>query len=72
MIGRLTALQDALKAADVDAATYDAAHPPASLTAAQRRAITAAATAVGGVETVTALNAVQQQARDVCHTPITL
>lgn len=72
VIDRLAALQDALKAADVDPSTYDAAHPPASLTAAQRQAITTAATALGSTATVAALNAVQQQARDVCHTPITL
>jgi len=69
---RLTALQDALKAAGVDPSDYDAAHPPAALSPAQRQAITAAATALGSTATVTALDDVQQQARDVCHTPITL
>ena len=72
VIDRLTALQDALKAAGVDPSRYDAAHPPASLTTAQRQSITAAATALGSAETVTALDNVQQQARDVCHTPITV
>ncbi|MGZ6734782.1 MAG: hypothetical protein ACXVDH_09070 [Nocardioides sp.] len=72
VIDRLAALDAALKAAGVDPSTYDAAHAPASLAAAQREAIATAATALGSPATVSALDAVQQQARDVCHTPITL
>ena len=70
--GRLAALQQALAAAGVDAHHYDSSHPPASLTPAQRQRIADAATALGSAATAQALDAVQQQARDVCHTPLTL
>jgi hypothetical protein len=69
---RLGALQDALTAAGVDPKQYDATHPPASVSAAQQKAIADAATALGSTATATALDAVQQQARDVCHTPLSL
>ena len=69
---RLGALQDALAAADIDPDQYDAAHPPPALSDTQRTRITSAATALGSAETASALQAVQQQARDVCHTPLTL
>jgi len=72
VVSRLTALQDVLTKAGVDAKKYDAKHPPTGVTTAQQQAIAAAATALGSSTTVTALNAVQQQARDVCHTPLTL
>jgi len=72
VVSRLTALQEAVTRAGADPKTYDAKHPPAGVTAAQQQAIAAAATAVGSSSTVTALNAVQQQARDVCHTPLSL
>jgi len=68
----LTHLQDALNAAHVDPATYDPAKPPAGVTAAERDRIAAAATEVGGDRTRAALAAVDQQARDVCHAPLTL
>lgn len=72
VVDRLTALQRALAAAGVEAQEYDAKHPPADVTASQRRAIADAATKLGSTATVTALNAVQQHARDVCHTPLSL
>jgi hypothetical protein len=68
----LTDLDRALAAAGVDAADYDATKPPAGLSAAERDRIAAAATRVGGVRTQAALAAVDQQARDVCHAPLTL
>jgi uncharacterized protein (DUF1778 family) len=58
--------------AHVDPSTYDAKHPPAGVTAAQRQAIAEAATRLGSTSSLTALDAVQQQARDVCHTPLSL
>lgn len=68
----LTDLKDALEAADLDPATYDPAKPPAGVTTAERDRIAAAATTVGGERTRAALAAVDQQARDVCHSPLTL
>lgn len=67
VIDRATALDDALKKAGVDPAKYDAKNPPAGVSATQRQTIAKAATAVGSASTVTALNAVQQQVRDVCQ-----
>ena len=72
LVGRIGALVDALEAADVDPATYDAAQPPAGLDAAQRTAIEAAATELAAPAVRTALAAVDQQARDVCKTPLYL
>ncbi|MBZ5733849.1 hypothetical protein K8Z61_05020 [Nocardioides sp. TRM66260-LWL] len=71
VVGRLEALDSALRAAGVDPAGYDAAKPPTGLTAAQRDAITAAATELARPETADALAAVQQQVRDVCQTSLT-
>jgi hypothetical protein len=68
----LTELNDALEAAGVDPASYDPQQPPAGLTQAERERIAAAATAVGDEQTRAALTAVDQQARDVCHAPLTL
>lgn len=65
-------LADALDAAGVDPATYDRAHPPAGLRAAQRARIDAAAEQLGGGATLRALQELDQQARDVCGTPLTL
>lgn len=65
-------LQDALRTAGVDPATYDDAHPPAGLTTGQRGAIEAAAARLGSDETRAALAAVDQEARDVCHSPLML
>lgn len=72
LVGALTGLDDALKAAHVDPREYDAAHPPAGVSAAQQQAIATAATTLGSTKTLAALAAVQQQARDVCHTPLSL
>ena len=72
VVSRLTGLRDALAKAGVDARKYDAKHPPAGVTTAQQQAIATAATALGSSSTVSALDAVQQQARDVCHTPLSL
>jgi hypothetical protein len=65
-------LQQALDDAGVDASTYDRDKPPAGLTAQQKKAIDDAAARLGGAETLQALKDLDQQARDVCHTPLTL
>jgi hypothetical protein len=65
-------LEDALDAAGVDWSTYDASKPPAGVTQAEQDRIAAAATEVGSDRTQEALDAVDQQARDVCHAPLTV
>ena len=65
-------LATALDEAGVDPATYDRAHPPAGLAAADRARIDAAAKELGSGTTLRALQDLDQQARDVCGTPLTL
>ena len=72
VVGRLGRLSDALDAAGVDPATYDRTDPPAGLSDEDRSAIEGAARQLATPEMVTALGSVQQQARDVCRTPLAL
>lgn len=72
VLAKVTALRDALAAADVDPASYDAAKPPQGLDEADRKAIQAAGIGLGSQEMARALAGVQQQARDVCKTPLGL
>lgn len=65
-------LQSALEEADVDPATYDRADPPPGLAPADRDRIDAAARGLTRPATIAALAGVQQQARDVCKTPLSL
>jgi hypothetical protein len=69
---RIRALADALDDAGVDPATYDREHPPAGVSKSERRAIKDAATALATPEMAAALDGVEQQARDVCRTPLVL
>ena len=68
----LTALQDALDDAGVDPATYDRDHPPEGLSQQDEDRIDAAAQQLTTKESVAAFEAVDQQARDVCKTPLRL
>ena len=68
----LEKLDDALRAADVDPAAYDAKHLPPDLTDDQRDGIEAAGAALADPVVVQAFDSVQQQAKDVCHTPLSL
>ncbi|MCR6033731.1 hypothetical protein GGQ22_20180 [Nocardioides sp. zg-579] len=70
--GRVRELRDALADAGLDPATYDRAESPAGVTEAERARIDAAARELVARATVEALAGVQQQARDVCGTPLTL
>jgi hypothetical protein len=72
VVTAIAGLQDALQAAGIDPSTYDAAHPPSGTTTGQRDAIAAAAARLGSERTSAALAAVDQEARDVCHTPLML
>jgi hypothetical protein len=72
LVTRIDALVEALEDADVDPATYDATSPPDGLGAEEESAIEAAATELAGPAARYALTAVDQQARDVCKTPLYL
>lgn len=72
VVGRIEALSDALEDAGIDAAAYDRANPPADLSAEDKAAIDAAAKQLGSGTTLRALQDLDQHARDVCHTPLTL
>lgn len=63
-------LQQALADHDVDPSSYSAADPPAGLDQEARDEIEAAAREVGSQRTVEAMAAVEQQALDVCGTPL--
>jgi hypothetical protein len=70
VVTRLEALQEALDAAGVDPASYDPAATPADLSGDDRSAIESAARDLGRAETVEAMGGVEQQALDVCGTPL--
>jgi hypothetical protein len=70
VIGAVEGLQDALEDAGVDPATYDRDHPPDGLAQDDRDAIDAAARRLSADDTVTAFSGVDQQAKDVCGTPL--
>lgn len=72
VVGRIEALRDALEDADVDPSTYDRDDPPADLSAEDKAAIDAAAEQLGSGTTLRALQDLDQHARDVCQTPLTL
>lgn len=72
VVGRIEALDSALSDAGVDPATYDRAKPPAGLSDEQRARIDAAARELGAGPTLAALEALDQEARDVCQTPLSL
>jgi hypothetical protein len=72
VIDAIEGLEKALEDADVDPATYDRDHPPSDLSQDERDRIDAAARRLGSAQTVTALNGVDQQAKDVCGTPLTV
>lgn len=70
VVGRLEALEAAVEDAGIDPATYDADDPPTDLDADRRAAIEGAARELGGEATVGAMGRLEQQALDVCHTPL--
>jgi hypothetical protein len=72
VISALEGLQKALEDAGVDPRSYDRDHPPAGLSAEDKQAIDAAAARLGSEATNTAVNAVDQEAKDVCGTPLQL
>ena len=70
VIDAISGLQDALHDAGVDPATYDRDHPPAGLSQDDKDAIDAAARQLSSEATVTAFSGVDQEAKDVCGTPL--
>ena len=70
VIDALEGLQQALEDAGVDPATYDRDDPPEGLSQADQDAIDAAASELTSDATVTAFSGVDQQAKDVCGTPL--
>lgn len=72
VVSGLAALESALDDAGVDPATYDRDNLPDGVTEAERDRIDAAAQDLTTDESVAAFAAVEQQARDVCKTPLRL
>jgi hypothetical protein len=72
VVTSLEDLDQALDAAGVDPATYDPKKPPADLSDGDVAAIADAADRVGSLETQRALQGLEQQALDVCQTPLSL
>jgi hypothetical protein len=72
VIRSIEGLEQALADAGVDAASYNPKKPPEGVTEEQQEAIALAASEVGSTDTRDALAGVEQQARDVCKTPLTL
>jgi hypothetical protein len=70
LLDALDGLDEALDAAGVDAATYDAESPPAGVTEEQQQAIARAADELATQETTAAWEGVKQHAKDVCTTPL--
>ena len=69
-IDALEGLQESLDAAGVEAASYDAKQPPEDVTEEQQAAIARAADELADPEVSAAYEGVQQQAKDVCQTPL--
>jgi len=67
----IVGLREALAAVGADPATYDREDPPADVDAEEQRRIDTAARVLGSQETEVALVGLDQQARDVCRTPLT-
>jgi hypothetical protein len=72
VVSGLDALESALDDAGVDPATYDREKPPEGVSQEERDRIDAAALELTTDESVDAFAAVEQQARDVCKTPLRL
>jgi hypothetical protein len=68
----LEELDDALRDAGVDPASYAADDLPAGISAGERTRIESAGAALADPAVARAFDSVQQQAKDVCHTPLSL
>ena len=72
VVSGLDALESALDDAGVDPATYDRENPPEGVSQEERDRIDAAAQELTTDQSVAAFAAGEQQARDVCKTPLRL
>lgn len=72
LVGRIQELVDALDDAGIDPASYDRGEPPSGVSEDEQARIETAARELAAATTVEALAGVEQQARDVCQTPLTL
>jgi hypothetical protein len=72
LLDPLEELDDALRAAGIDPAAYDRDHLPDDLSDDERTRIEAAGAALADPAVVRAFDSVQQQAKDVCHSPLSL
>jgi hypothetical protein len=72
LLDPLEELDDALIDADVEPASYDPQDLPTGLSEEERGRIEAAGAALVDPEVARAFDSVQQQAKDVCHTPLSL
>jgi hypothetical protein len=72
LVEPLGELEEALRAADVDPSSYDPDDLPAGLSDADRQRVEDAGAALAEPAVAGAFDAVQQQAKDVCHTPLSL
>src|SRR3954453_18843160 len=70
VVTRIAGLRSALDDAGVDASSYDPRHPPAGVTRAQRADIRRAAAQLAPPDVAQAPASVEQEVRDVCHTPL--
>lgn len=70
LVDAIGGFDDAIQAAGADPATYDPQDP--EISSAERESIEAASQRLAAPETREALRAVDQQVRDVCHTPLTM
>lgn len=69
---RISVLVDAVEDAGLDPATYNSENPPADVGEDDLAAIDAAARELASASMIVALNGVEQHARDVCQTPLSL
>lgn len=72
VVDRIETLQDALRSAGVSAEDYGAGQWQKGLSTEQKDGIERAAAGLADPRTAVSLNRVEQQARDVCHTPLSL
>lgn len=72
VVGGIGGLRDALEAAGADPDTYEPSNPPPNVTPEEQKRIRAASRRMTAPETLQAMQAVDQQVRDVCHSPLFL
>ena len=72
VLSSLRGMQEVFDDTGIDPATYDPEHPPAGLGREERQRVADAADGLSAPETGQAMNAIEQQVRDVCHTPLGL